>query len=157
MHGFSRCIDFPCTTSTKGFCSLRVSHHKSRLGLQRARCSRICKHVAHYIKHTALQAAAASLTACVSAGAALLSLTAEGRTLQRMVTRFQTQPPVTLMHNMSAYHLLPSLAGVQPSLLLCCLAERPALRSVGRQQLLASKSSPAWLVRALSGAAKVAL
>lgn len=45
------------------------------------------------------------------AGAALLGLTPEGRTLQRMVTRFQTQPPVTLMHNMSAYHVLPALTG----------------------------------------------
>ena len=45
---------------------------------------------------------------------ALLGLTPEGRVIQRMVARFSSDPPVTLMHNMSAYHVLPALTGEQP-------------------------------------------
>ena len=44
---------------------------------------------------------------------ALLGLTPEGRVIQRMVARFSSDPPVTLMHNMSAYHVLPALTGGQ--------------------------------------------
>ena len=50
------------------------------------------------------------LPAIPGAGA-LLGLTPEGRVVQRMVARFSNDPPVTLMHNMSAYHVLPALSG----------------------------------------------
>ena len=63
-----------------------------------------------------LSGAVPGLAAFPGAGA-LLGLTPEGRVVQRMVSRFTNDPPVTLMHNMSAPHVLPALSGelVQPT------------------------------------------
>ena len=84
--------------------------------------------------------------AAIMAAAAFASFSAEARVLRAMVHRFETHPPVLLMHNGSSAHSLPALVSELHNSLAAVSSSRP----VGAPPRLRVRSHPLPLTHAES-------